>query len=328
MKLITIGGHRKSGTTLLASLLDGHPNLFVYPYDLHWTYSFYPEYIKSKYSKKEKITQITNIILPDLYQILEKWVKYDKQTIQNKIKPEIERRIRNYLQNKNSTKDYLDAQIKSVVAVLGKEPNNTIVIKDTHCEVYANLLFNFYPDSKFVNIIRDPRDNFASILTGWDKHYKNQYDSKERLLRDFIDRGYLCMRMAKDNAIKFGVGKYITIRYENLVQYPIQVMAELCQWIGIRESLLNLNPTFCGVEWKGNSFTKTYKGISKNRIGIYKEILSKYQRKVIEYYFGDLMESFGYALDYKKEECVNAIREHYKWLNANGFHSGKPYRKY
>ena len=28
---IFVGGHRKSGTTLISSLLDHHPNLYVYP---------------------------------------------------------------------------------------------------------------------------------------------------------------------------------------------------------------------------------------------------------------------------------------------------------
>jgi len=326
MKHLFVGGHRKSGTTLLASLLDGHPDLWVYPYETHFWYSFYPEYLKSKYTLEQQKDRIKNFLLKDLCQIVLKWGK--KEIFQKELENNFDALLS--IHNKDVC-GFFVSMIDAVRNVLDKEiriKDKIVITKDTHSEIYVNEIFKIYPDAKFINIVRDPRDNFASILTGWDKHYKNQYDSKERLLRDFIDRGYLCMNMAKDNWLKFGITKYKNICYEKLVQSPKKSMTELCQWIGIRESLLNLNPTCCGVEWKGNSFTKIYKGINKNRIGIYKEILTEYQRKVIEYYFGDIMEYFGYTLDYKKEECVDAVREHYKWLNANGFHSGKPYRKY
>ena len=323
MEHIFIGGHRRTGTTLLASLLDNHTDIWVYPYETHFWYSFYPEYIKKKYTHEDRRKRIL-FIAKDLKQITNKWVgkEFDLKRFMGYFDSYMQNHPRNLF-------GYFYALITSARKIcLPNEKKRIYITKDTQSEIHANEIFKIFPEAKFINLIRDPRDNFVSVLAGWDKHYKNQYDSKERLLRDFIDRGYLCMDMAKENWIRFGNDKYKNVYYEILAKYPSKVMEELCQWIGVSVDNLKIIPSFCGVEWKGNSFTESYKGISKKRIGIYKEILTEYQIKVIEYYFGDLMEYYGYALDYKKEECVDAIREHYKWLNANGFHSGKPYRKY
>ena len=39
---IFLTGHRKSGTTLLKSLIDGHPDINVYPTDLTLLYAYFP----------------------------------------------------------------------------------------------------------------------------------------------------------------------------------------------------------------------------------------------------------------------------------------------
>ena len=78
-------------------------------------------------------------------------------------------------------------------------------------------LFKLYPKSKFIHIMRDPRDNCAVIMNGWDKHYKKNYDCKERLFRDAIDRGWLSIRMAIDNQNIYGEDKYLIIKYEDLI---------------------------------------------------------------------------------------------------------------
>ena len=46
LPLAFVCGHRKSGTTLLANLLDGHPQLAVYPVDLVLLYAYFPDFIR------------------------------------------------------------------------------------------------------------------------------------------------------------------------------------------------------------------------------------------------------------------------------------------
>ena len=75
---VFFGGHRKSGTTLPISLLDGHPDLFVYPYETHFWYSFYPLYSGPDIPIEDKNRRILDFIFGDLKQIIHKWMKLDE----------------------------------------------------------------------------------------------------------------------------------------------------------------------------------------------------------------------------------------------------------
>lgn len=327
---IFIGGHRRTGTTLLSSLLEGHPSLWVYPHDTHFWYSFYPEWVNKP--REEQIDRIVNFILPDLKQIMKKWIKVS----------DVEEQYNNIIKTFNwalhqcyGTKDLFDKMCYAVREVLSiqtsyqrQEYNEWIVTKDTtSSEFYVNKIFEMYPKAKFIHVIRDPKDNYTSILSGWDKHYKNQYDCKERLFRDFIDRGYLSMYMANHNRCIYRQDRYLVIRYEDLVNSTKFTMKRIAEFIGIDHNKFNLIPTFYGMEWKGNSFNEKHNGINKNRIGTYKKVLTEDQIKVIEFYFERLMSIFDYQTDYVLYECMDAVRRHYTVLNSLGQHYNKSYRE-
>jgi hypothetical protein len=318
MKRIFICGHRKSGTTLLASLLDNHIDLFVYPYETHFWYSFYPEYINKP--EKEKLERIKNYIYDDLIKTVKEWTGYkiDKDLLFTGFCSLLEK-------TEKTTKDYFDCLVNAVKYTLN-DGNTSIVTKDTHLELYANKIYGYYPDAKFINVIRDPRDNCASLMSGWDKHYKYQYDSKERLFRDFIDRAYLCQQVSLSNFEKYP--NYQIIKYEDLVKETDLAMFDVKNFLGIRYSDSLLEPTILCKKWKGNSFDKKFNTISDSRIGIYKKYLTENQIKVIEYYFYELLDEFNYKPEFSYLDSSDAIAEHYKWFNHNQIYSGKKFRRY
>lgn len=65
-------GHRKSGTTLLANLLDGHPNLAVYPTDLALLYAYFPEFVRVHQSSQERRERLKRVLFTDLAERLER----------------------------------------------------------------------------------------------------------------------------------------------------------------------------------------------------------------------------------------------------------------
>lgn len=315
-----IGGHRKNGTTLLSTLLDNHQSLFVYPYETHFWFAWFPEYIKEKHDIKSQ--RIIDYIFKSLKQTTDKWMEIDLDT--NKLV----RTFQEYISNTNKdTKDYFEAILFAARETLPYSNYNThtmFVEKTTMSEMYASTILRMYPKAKFIQVVRDPRDNWCVIKNGWKSHYNNQYDSVERLFRSVIDRNYLSMRIGLDNKKTFEK-RYEIIRYEDLVQNPEYILYRICNFIGISTDIY-INPTLCGIPWKGNSFTdQKYKGISKERINIYKTLPAN-EIKVIEYYFGNMMKEFGYNLDYYTEECLNAVGNHYKWFNHNQTYSNKPTR--
>ena len=73
------------------------------------------------------------------------------------------------------------------------------VEKTTSSEFYATEIANWFPNAKFIHLVRDPRDNFASLKSGWEERYKNQEEDIKGLLQSLIDRGGMGMRIALNN---------------------------------------------------------------------------------------------------------------------------------
>jgi len=190
------------------------------------------------------------------------------------------------------------------------------VEKTTSIEIYANVLFSWYPRAKFIHLIRDPRDNYAAIKAGWEKEYSRYFDSVERLLQSMMDRGRLGMEFAKLNLKRFGSDRYLIVKYEDLVSQPKKELVRICAFLGIPFHPSLLQPTFGGVNWKGNSFeNKSFNSISKGNVNRWRERITEHEAKVLEYYFGPLLQEFGYAQFYSNSEKQDAVVEHYKWFN-------------
>jgi len=314
---VFIGGHRKSGTTLFASLLDGHPDLFVYPGETAFFYKFYPIFDSDKYSCDQKEKRVIEAVLKSLDGVIKDWIgsnacpDYSFKKLVNLYQKEIH-------QTSKTTQSFFEAAIKSAWEVLSqkKETQRYWVEKTTSIEIYADVLFDWYPGARFIHILRDPRDNYASIKSGWDKEYKYHFDSTRRLLQSVVDRGYLGMKLADINLKRFGGKRYLVIKYEDLVADTKKIMRQICRFLKIDFHKSLLTPTFCGVLWKGNNFKgKEFKSVSAFNLNRWKKRINDQEAKVLEFYFSDLMEQYGYNTFYDKQESADAARDHYKWFN-------------
>jgi len=326
---VFIGGHRKNGTTLLIALLDNHPDLFIYPYETHFWYGFYPVYFNGDYSFEEKKKRVKDYVFFSLRQTIEKWMNLketDLKITYNELNKVFEKRINN---SKGEIKDFLDAIIFSAREILPDKNYNSHSIwieKCTGSDIFADEIFKMYKKAKYIHILRDPRDNWAVIKKGWDNHYHTQYDSRDRLLRSVIDRNYIQQRLAIENQKIFGKEKYLVLRYEDMINKQEDTIKKVCRFIDISYNKIDPQPTFCGIPWKGNSLSDIiYKGVSQKRIGIYKELPDN-EIKLLEYYFREYMIHFNYEPMFDPLECVKAVREHYKWFNYNQQWSMKPIR--
>lgn len=326
---IFIGGHRKNGTTLLIALLDGHPDLFVYPYETHFWYALYPVYFHDNFSYEERKQRVVDYVFVSLKQTIKKWMRLEEKDLKHSY-DEFNKIFSNKVDSSDGTvKDFLDAIIYSAREIL-PDPNynNHIrwIEKCTGSEIFVNEIFKMYPKAKYIHVLRDPRDNWAVIKKGWNKHYHNQYDSTDRLLRSVIDRNFISQKMAIDNPRIFREERYFVVRYEDMVNDPPKVLREICTFLEIDFNQLYMEPSFCKIPWSGNSLSNIkYNSISNERVGIYKD-LPESEIQLLEYYFRNEMKHFGYIPKYTEDGCVDAVRGHYKWFNANQTYSMKPIR--
>jgi len=314
---IFICGHRKSGTTLMLNLLDNHPELSVYPADSGFFYMYYPVCEIENYSSDEKINVMVTKIIGNLEDELQNLSEKERGGIDFDIENFKKDFINFAKQNQLTPKDMLVSLSQAFKKNYKNSPSQTKwVEKTTSTEIYALDVSNWFPKSKFIHIIRDPRDNWASLKSGWDDRYKNFNDSKQRLIQSLIDRGKLGMEFAKYNEKIFGKEKYLIIKFENLTRNPRETLNEICDFLQIKFDKILLEPTVCGVNWKGNSFDGIeFRSISDVNVTRWKERIDENEAKLIEYYFADIMKNFGYELEYDPKERAEAAKEHYKWYN-------------
>jgi len=122
--------------------------------------------------------------------------------------------------------------------------------------------------------------------------------------------------MARWNEKIIGKEKYLVVKYEDLAENPTKIMNEITEFLDIKFDEILLKPTICGQLWVGNNFDGLkFTKVSNVNVDRWKQRIDEEEAKLIEYYFSDIMQHFGYNLEYSLEERVKAAKEHYKWFN-------------
>lgn len=153
-----LGGHPKSGTTLLLSLLDSHPSLCVYPEELKW----YSEVVKIN-RRSDRIIHIltkTGAYIPKLNDVD---FSSGRRSYTHIPSAQYFSDLVDRLLLSNNNKDMLSAIFNTWLSHNNLEKKNIgyFVEKTPGNEMYyTNSIKRDYPDSKLISTIRDPRDNF------------------------------------------------------------------------------------------------------------------------------------------------------------------------
>jgi hypothetical protein len=164
------------------------------------------------------------------------------------------------------------------------------------------------PDSRFVCMVRDPRDTIASMIRVGEKlgasaAGRNPFRgrSAEELSRLYLSF-YLPLLRREDSAFR---DRLLFVRYEDLVQQTDKVLDELRVFTGL--SLGNIDPRRdfdtgtldyrqASEHWKAWITEHYGRRISAARVASFRTDLSRMQTKTIERACGDMMALFGYGL--------------------------------
>ena len=153
------------------------------------------------------------------------------------------------------------------------------------------MLDKLFPNAKFIHLIRDPRDNWASLKSGWKKRYQRNKNSINELLFSLIFRLSIGYEMSDQNSKIIGKNRYKIIKYEDLVTNPELIMREISDFLQIDFSNKMLKTTNFGYLWKSNNF----EGISKSsplsfNVGSWHKRTSKHEIQIIEFYFKNFLK--------------------------------------
>ncbi|HEX5588459.1 MAG TPA: sulfotransferase, partial [Acidimicrobiia bacterium] len=96
--------------------------------------------------------------------------------------------------------------------------------KSLHTEHYADRVFAEYPDARIVHMVRDPRDRYASV--------RRRHGQDLSRVGAATGRWRSSMRAARRN-LRRHPGRYLVVRYEDIVDDPEATMQRVCRFAGL-----------------------------------------------------------------------------------------------
>jgi hypothetical protein len=290
---IFICGHPKSGTSLLRSLLDSHPQLVVYPEET----GFFRRYLPAvqEMSLEEKLAKAEDCLIH-----IFTWKRVDPPPSQagfpdrdySSVPFEAVRRAMVELVARDGFRhdgDLLSAAVLAFGEVTGQLTGKTLhwVEKTPYNELFTGIIYGWWPQARYIHVLRDPRDNFSS--------YRRKH--RDWTAEIFADSWGKSTRAGLENRDRYGEDRYQIIRYEDLVQKPGKTMKEISVFLGIEEDEILWVPTRNGIAWEGNSmFDDRFSQISGTPIERWKHTLPTEEAGVLTLLLRPWMRAFGYPI--------------------------------
>lgn len=323
MNGVFVIGPMKSGTTLMMSLLDSHPELTSIPLEIKFYEHYFNTLSQSKdYSKlnnfffnesKIKLMDSSNSTSPDVMTSGRanfdnfNFASFHQDMKKNELKKD------NSNANISFFKKYLLDLHKAYSSALELPLTNKFVAKEgMHGLPYINQILSDFPNAKFIVMVRDPRDMFASFklirsLIESGRVYPSLIDadlSFFSLLFGFKKKSFIAY-MDYFNNFKED-SNFCFVRYEDLVEDTLKKMKELSTFIGINFHDSMIKTSTAGNLWGGNSSNeKPFNGVSSSRTNKWKDELDEREIRIIEYFFSSYLNQHGYQ---KENNYLSAIQ--------------------
>jgi hypothetical protein len=319
LPLTFLCGHRKSGTTMLANLLDGHPALSVYPTDLALLYGYFPEFVRAHDPPQERRARLKTMLFDDFKR---------RQVAEGLDAEKMSERFFDGLQDDDlGEPKFLIRKLMQAFRDSIGEPQvapSSGVFKETSIEIYAAEIMKWFPEARFIHLVRDPRDNFAALATGVEGYYSRMGEDHNKTLASLLNRVRIGFRMARINSSQFGDDRYRVLRFEDLTASPKDAMQAVADFLGVEFHQCMLTPTTLGKPAGGNAFDGVANfSVSARNVQRWRERISPEDAQIIEFHLADEMEEFGYQPAFSKPERASAAAEFYKWQNYTYFYSDR-----
>lgn len=272
-------GRPRSGTTLLRTLFDAHPNAAV-PLEC--------AFIVNMAHKYGQVTKWDKQNLLEYFADLQTHIKFDTWNM------DLEK-LKNALLECEG--DFSFQELCKVVyleykSVFPKEEILLIGDKNPVYATYTNKLLELFPEAKFIHLVRDPRDNIISL-----KNVDFEGPFSALLAYRWRHSAAKLFRIKK----KFPE-KFYTIRYEDLAREPQKYYAEMCNYL----SLPYHNEVFdfykkqdeALKQFNNEKVMKYHKSllspINVSKIDLWKTQLPEMDIRIAEYVCGKWTKIYGY----------------------------------
>lgn len=266
---IFILGCHKSGASLLRSLFDGHPQLYIFPNETHFFHLAgygvdYP--LRRTPARDMSHAEMVEKMVHDLQRQnassdprgrSHRGAAYDVQAFSESL----------LYESYDSTHDLYELFHGALVQALeGSWPSpRRVVGKSIENAEYASVLAAMYPSAHFIHIVRNP----YATLTAMRRMKQNgrAYPYMGPAAASLESNSYYLFRNRKT------IPNYHILRYEDLVREPERVMRKLTSEIHLDFSETLVRPTQNGRAWS----TKALEDIAPDKLERWKADIHAYE---------------------------------------------------
>lgn len=268
--LVLITAWNDSGGGYTHRLFDGHPEFYVYPFEMQlgtkqtvdkfsdWFHAKYRWPVFSKPIDELSPEEVFNEIIDDEVkstsqdQLTSKFKDFNLSLDLSEWRLEFSRLI-----SKNvslSRGDIVEAYIKTLfVCWKNREFSGKERITIGHCPITnidIDYILSDFPDAKIIHVVRDPMCGFVDM----------------RLRRPEVNIIKYCEKWNVINTMAFvssyrHAENFKIVSYNDLLNKKNEIMAELCEWLRVEYDPVLLSPT-----WNGVKLNKIYPFGGVNKI--------------------------------------------------------------
>jgi hypothetical protein len=291
---VFVVGHRKTGTTLLLDLLDAHPQLAALPGESNHFLTFLPRFgglpadrIAAEAQRWWMLRLISPSGIPPFWTLGRPLaVDPDQYAL-------FSRRLFEFAAA-NPAHDVLGIAAVALPPAAGRsgEPRAWVEKTPGQEHVVDGILAR-YPGARFLHVLRDPRSVAAAV---------SRLDTRTGEETDLVALGLTIRRSfeaAAENTEQLGAGRYLVVRYEDLVGAPDRTIRRVAEYLGLEWSPTLLTPTVGGVAATSNSAWSSRRvtgEIEGRRLDLWREQLDDSAASLIAAATRSSARTYGYEL--------------------------------
>ncbi len=286
--LFFILGRPRSGTTLLKTLFDAHPNVVIPP-ELPVIPSVYQEFRSVRNWDRASILRFVDYIF-------QSWTMNNRKLENLRIDREKFTAYVLALEGNCTLPDLVTALNMHAVSIFPKEEVRLVGDKNPVYSAYAGLLSRIFPESRFVCIIRDYRDTFVSLRSLTNVHMEAPSVSLQAMRWRLVTKRFLKLQKQFPDRCR-------VIRYEDLVDFPEDIYRELCDFTGIP-----YDPGVFNFYLKKDEFEAAFPDpvvrqihrslmhpVNDSRVGLWKSKMSDREIRTADLLAGHVADRMGYV---------------------------------
>ncbi len=286
--MIFVVGNSRSGTTMVSRILGRNANVHTFQ-ELHYfdelSAPFHPDRVLSPLKAKDIFCKLLSIDIDGYYgkRHTEQYSGVADEALQNKINITAIELYKLFL-------NFRSGQLGKKVAC-AQTPQNIF---------YLETLKQYIPESKFIVMVRDPRDVLLSQKNKWKrrKYSKEDYplfqSIRARVNYHPITICKLWVSAMKQISIVKNDSNLLIIKFEDLIADPELVVNKICKHVSLEFSLEMLNIPQKGSSHaldKGNDY-----GIDSKRTGGWHQGgLTHGEISLCQNITGNFMKQYGYV---------------------------------